>query len=258
MHPAQSALFLDLDGTLAPIVAHPQDARVIDGAYDVLIRLRDGLGMVGFISGRGIDDLRRIVDIPGCAYAGNHGFELQLPGRPSTIADAAKPWLDAIANVAEAWDRALPPGSGMHIEPKGATLSVHWRMAADPGAAHALLRERYAPAALRRGLAVTWGRMVMEVRPPVAIDKGTAVRELLGEGHWRHAAYIGDDRTDADGWRALHAMRDAGSLTTAIAVVATSPETPDELRAAADAAVVGPPGVLALLIAFAHTLPAPI
>jgi trehalose 6-phosphate phosphatase len=254
MHPARSALFLDLDGTLAPIVAHPHDARVIGGVHEVLVRLRDYLGIVGFISGRGIGDLRRIVDIPGCAYAGNHGFELQLPDRPPTIAAAAEPWLGVIAGLAEQWDHALDPNPGMYVEPKGATLSVHWRMAPDPEAAHALLRERYARDAQRRGLAVSWGRMVMEVRPPVAVDKGTAVRELLGAGDWRHAAYVGDDRTDADAWRALHVLRDAGSLMTAIAVIATSPETPAGLLAAADAAVGGPSGVLELLTVLAHTI----
>ena len=61
---------------------------MVDGAREVIIGLRDHLGMVGFISGRGIEDLRRIVDIPGCAYAGNHGFELQFPDRPATTAEA--------------------------------------------------------------------------------------------------------------------------------------------------------------------------
>ncbi len=229
---------------------------MIDGARQVVVRLRDRLGVVAFISGRSITDLRRIVDIPGCAYAGNHGFELQFPDRPVTIADGARPWLTAIADVAEHWDTTVAAQRGLHIEPKGATLSVHWRRAPDPDAAYALLRERFAPDAEHRGLVVTWGRMVMEVRPPVAIDKGTAVRELLGGGDWRHAAYFGDDRTDADAWRALHALRDAGQLATAIAVVATSPETPADLRAAADAAVVGPAGVLDLLIALDRAIPA--
>src|ERR1039458_1874147 len=131
-HPAQSVLFLDLDGTLAPIVAHPRDARMVDGAREVIIGLRDHLGMVGFISGRGIEDLRRIVDVPGCAYAGNHGFELQFPDGPATTAEAALPWLGAITQFAEHWDAELLAQAGLQVEPKGATLSVHWRTAPDP------------------------------------------------------------------------------------------------------------------------------
>jgi trehalose 6-phosphate phosphatase len=246
-HPADAALFLDLDGTLAPIVAHPRDAQLIEGAVAPIVALRDALGLVGFVSGRGIGDLRRIVDIPGCAYAGNHGFELQLPGGPVRTAEAAQPWREPIDRFAAAWEGGRLEDPGVHIEHKGATLSVHWRTARDPEAAAAIMHEQLAPAARADGLAVTWGRMVMEVRPPVAINKGTAVAELLADGSWRHAAYVGDDHTDADAWRTLHAMRDAGALATAAAVLALSPETPPELREAADAEVIGPPGVLELL-----------
>jgi trehalose 6-phosphate phosphatase len=222
---------------------------MIDGAAAPIIDLRDALGLVGFISGRGLEDLRRIVDIPGCAYAGNHGFELQLPGGPVRAADAARPWQGAIDRVAADWDDRWLADAGLHIEHKGATLSVHWRTARDPEAAATVLRERLAPAARASGLAVTWGRMVMEVRPPVPINKGTAVAEILAGGGWRHAVYIGDDHTDADAWHALHALRDTGALATATAIVAMSPETPPELREVADAQVTGPAGVLALLIA---------
>jgi trehalose 6-phosphate phosphatase len=220
---------------------------MIDGAREVIVRLRDHLGLVGFISGRGIHDLIDIVDIPGCAYAGNHGLELQFPDRPARIAEAAQPWLAAIANFADHWDEALLAHTGLQIERKGATLSVHWRTAPDPDAAHALLLERFLPEAHAQGLVVTWGRMVMEVRPPVALNKGTAVTELLRGGPWTRAAYVGDDTTDADAWHALHALRDAGALATAVAIAAAGTETPAELRMAADATVLGPPGVLELL-----------
>ncbi len=142
---------------------------------------------------------------------------------------------------------ALAAEPGVHVEPKGVTLSVHWRTAADPRGAEHLLRQRFAPEAEGRGLAVTWGRMVMEVRPPVPINKGTAVRDVLSGGRWRDAAYIGDDRTDVDAWRALHAMRTAGELNHAVAVAVASPESPDEVIAAADAVVDGPAEVLGLL-----------
>jgi len=230
---------------------------MIDGAAEPIVRLRDVLGLVGFISGRGLEDLRRIVDIPGCAYAGNHGFELQLPGGPVRTAEAALPWLGAIDRFAAGWDDRPLTDPGVHIEHKGATLSVHWRTARDPDAAATMLREQLAAAARADGLSVTWGRMVMEVRPPVPINKGTAVAELLADGGWRHAVYVGDDYTDADAWGALHRLRDAGELATATAVVAVSPETPAELREAADAEVAGPPGVLALLVALRDRLTQP-
>lgn len=227
---------------------------MIDGAAEPIIDLRDALGLVGFISGRGLEDLRRIVGIPGCAYAGNHGFELQLPGGPVQTAEAAVPWREAIDRFAERWDDAGLRAAGLHVEHKGATLSVHWRNAHDEQAATAMLHDRLAPAARHDGLAVTWGRMVMEVRPPIAVNKGTAVAELLAHGGWSHAAYIGDDLTDADAWRTLHGLRETGTLVTAAAIVATSPETPAELRDIADAEVAGPAGVRDLLIALRDQL----
>ncbi len=247
MDPSASALLVDLDGTLAPIVARPQDAAVIDGARDALIALRDRLGLVGFVSGRGLADLLRIVDIPGCTYVGNHGFEMQGPDGDIRIAAEARRWLPAITELVESWRTEVQVEPGVHVEPKGVTLSVHWRTAVDPRGAELLLRDRLAPQADRRGLVVTWGRMVMEVRPPVAINKGTAVREVLSAPRWRGAAYVGDDRTDVDAWTALHAMRRAGELDHAIAVAVASPESPDEVIAAGDAVVQGPVEVLELL-----------
>ena len=105
--PSAAALLVDLDGTLAPIVARPQDAAVIDGAREALIALRDRMGLVGFISGRGLEDLRRIVGIPGCTYVGNHGFEMQDPDGGVRIAADARAWLPAISGLVDEWREGL-------------------------------------------------------------------------------------------------------------------------------------------------------
>ena len=252
--PHGSALFLDLDGTLAPIVARPQDAQLIDGARPLLARLRNRLGLLGFVSGRGLDDLQRLVGLEGCAFAGNHGFEVRRPGGVATTVAEAQAWQPAIDRLAARWSpEALAP-YGLAPEPKGPTMSVHWRMAPDADAATARLQTQLAPEAEAEGLLVTWGRMVMEVRPPVAIDKGTAVRELLAGGPWRHAAYVGDDRTDADAWRALRELREHGRLDTGIAVAVASAETPADLLARADVRVDGPPEVRELLALIADRI----
>ena len=191
--PARAALLLDFDGTLAPIVSRPQDARLLDGARELIEALRDRLGVVAFISGRGLRDVRERVGVPGLAYAGNHGMEIQRVGEEPAVAEAVSAWRPALDEYAagQAADPAAVPG--VEIEDKGATLSVHWRNAPDPGAAHAWLEGPRAAAARDAGLAVTWGRMVMEVRPPTAIDKGTAARELVAAAGARAALHIGDD-----------------------------------------------------------------
>ena len=252
-NPSTSALLLDLDGTLAPIVARPQDARIIDGAREHVIRICERLSLVAFVSGRGLGDLERIVNIDGCAYAGNHGFEVHPLGAAPKTAEAALPWLPVIDDLAARWTPAVLGPAGLTLETKGATFSVHWRTAPDHDRAQRVLHDRLAPEAEKAGLVVTWGRLVMEVRPPVEINKGTAVRELVGSGGILHAAYVGDDRTDVDAWHALRDLRAAGVLETAIAIGVASAETPDIAREA-DVVIDSPGAVRDLLGVLAERL----
>ena len=240
------AVFCDVDGTLAPIVPRPEDARLLDGVPEVLATLRERVLLLAFVSGRGLADLERIVAMDGCAYAGNHGMELHRVGAEPELAEGVAEHLAAIAGFVAAWPPArLAPG-GLRMEPKGATLSVHARGARDPEAARLLLAQ-VASEALDRGLVPTAGREVLEVRPPVAVDKGTAVRALLRDAGARAALYIGDDRTDADAWMVLRAMRTEGALEVALGVAVASGEVPPAVREAADVEVAGPPGALRVL-----------
>ena len=129
-------------------------------------------------------------------------------------ADAARPWQGAIDRVAAEWgDRLAQPTPGVHIEHKGATLSVHWRTAADPEAPATCCANgspRQAARRRARGHLGPHGDGGAAARR--RSTRAPPSRELLVGGGWRHAVYIGDDHTDADAWRALHAMRDAGAL----------------------------------------------
>jgi trehalose 6-phosphate phosphatase len=249
--PGEAAVLCDVDGTLAPIVARPGDARLLDGAREVLEAVRDRVRLLGFVSGRGLADVERLVGLPGCAYAGNHGMELHLPGARPRLADGVAGHVPAIAAFAATWPPERLAVGGLRLEEKGATLSVHARGAPDAAAAELLLAE-VAREAGEHGLVTTSGREVLEVRPPVRIDKGTAVRELLAGSGAAAAVYVGDDRTDADGWRALRELREQGGLRHAVALAVASAEVPAEVRAAADAEVEGPAGAVAALRLLAH------
>ena len=245
--PAEGAVLCDVDGTLAPIVARPEDAALLPGAREALIAVRDRYGLLGFISGRGLADLERIVGLEGCAYAGNHGMELHAPGEAPRLAPEVGPHLPAVRAFATRFGPERLAPWGVTLEDKGATLSLHYRRAPDPEAALAALEREVVPAAHGAGLSTHGGRMVLEVRPAAAVDKGTAARALLAGRGVRAALYVGDDRTDADAWRALRELAAEGLLDHAAAVVVASPELDPAVGAQADAAVAGPEGALAML-----------
>lgn len=198
---------LDFDGTLAPIVDHPAGAALPPRARGVLERLaRRPDTDVAVVSGRALEDVRGRVELDGIFYAGNHGMEIEGPGVQSTHREAAEA-RPAIARCAEEVRAALQEVPGVVVEDKGLTLSVHYRLARGddvPRVAEAVRRACGEDPALR----VTRGKMVLEVRPAVDWDKGSAIRLLLevveaGAATPVPVVYFGDDATDEDAFRAL-------------------------------------------------------
>ena len=221
--PERAAVLLDVDGTLAPIVARPEDAYVPEETRGELARLAGRYALVACVSGRPRSEVERMVGVAGVAVVGEHGLEL---------APEAAAWTDRVAEFAR--------GVDWPAERKPLSVSFHFRRADDQEAARAYLT-RVADAAEAEGLVPRWGRMVLEVRPPVAADKGTAVRTLVTRAGVRRALYAGDDRTDVDAFRGLD------SLELGVRVAVGSAEAPPELLAAADLVVDGTDGVLELL-----------
>ena len=221
--PERAAIFLDVDGTLAPIAPRPEDARVPDEARNLSTRLVGRYALVACVSGRTGEDARRLVGVEGVRYVGAHGLEL--------APDAGR-WRDEIHSFAATVD--------WPVEDKGLTVSFHYRQAEDESAALEYLEE-VAERARRAGLIPRFGRKVLEIRPPVHADKGTAVRQMLDETGLQRALYAGDDSTDVDGFRALD------GLDVGVRVAVSSDEAPSELIRGADVVVDSPTELLALL-----------
>lgn len=252
--PGQSALLLDVDGTLAPIVARPELSALLPGSREILARLRDRLGLVGFVSGRSLVDAERVVGLPGCAYAGNHGLELRHAGGEVVVSPLVLPHLDAIAAFAAAWPEDDLARHGIWVEDKRVSLAFHYRTASQPLAAEAFLAERVAPAAEDAGLRTRPGRRILEVLPRVGVTKGSAVREMIDASAITRAAYAGDDRTDIDAWRAIAALRGEGRLTHAARIAVAGIEVPAEVSAEADVVVEGPHALRAALASLADAI----
>ena len=235
--PDAAALLLDVDGTLAPIVADPDAAQVPPETAAALADLADRYLLVACISGRHALDARRIVGLDRLIYAGNHGLELLLPGEEATALD---PRVGDGAGLAEAFtsrlDREALAAAGVRLEDKGPIHALHWRGAADADEAEARAEEIAAEAAAA-GLDVRRGRLVIEFRPKVAVDKGTAVAGLVERAGAAAALYAGDDRTDLDAFAALRRLASDGTLRTAVCVGVASDEGPDEIQRDADVVV---------------------
>jgi len=222
-NPSEAAIMLDVDGTLAPIVARPELARVPDETRAELKRLVDRYALVACISGRTGADARKIVGVDGAVYVGVHGLEL---------APEAERWRGPLHEFAESVD--------WPVEDKGLAVVFHYREAADEPAAVAVLCG-VAARAEALGLQAHFGRKVLEVRPPVAADKGTAVRALLEERGLRRGLYAGDDTTDLDAFRGLDGLK------VSVRVAVASAEGPPALLEAADIVLESPAELVELL-----------
>ncbi len=209
--PLSAALFLDVDGVLAPIVPNPAEATVPAETRAELARLGPRYGLVACVTGRPSDVARAIVGVEALRYVGEHGLELEPE------ADA---WSERIH--AFGGDQAWP-----ELETKAHSVAFHYRNAADRDEARRRLEE-VARAALVEGFRTRWGRMVLEVLPPLDVSKGTAVRRLLAESGLTRALYAGDDTTDLDGFAALDGLDDA------VRVAIVSSEGPSQLGEQAD------------------------
>jgi trehalose 6-phosphate phosphatase len=130
----------------------------------------------------------------------------------------------------------------VRIEDKGPIIALHWRGAPDEDGALAAVREVEA-GARAAGLWTHWGRKVLELRPPLPIDKGRGIAMLLDGRELAAAMYVGDDLTDLDAFRALRERPDVATLCVGV----NSDETPAELQREADLMVEGPAGVRSLL-----------
>jgi trehalose-phosphatase len=249
--PGRSALLIDVDGTLAPIVPRPQDAAVPDGTRSLLRELARRYALVGCISGRRALDGRRIVGLDELAYSGNHGFELLLPGEAEAHPDPSLDGHDRDASrFVSAIDQRELEHAGIRTEDKGAIIALHWRGVENEGEAESLAHE-IASEAEWQGLVAHHGRKVLEIRPNVAINKGIAVAALIPARPVDAALYAGDDRTDADAFAALRALHEDGDLKAIACIAVRSDETPPELIAGADLSVPGPEGFVKVLEALA-------
>ncbi len=247
-----AAVVTDIDGTVSAIAPTPAEAMVDPGAKAALALLAERLAAVAVVSGRAPQDGVAMVGLPELIYVGNHGLERIARGTPWThpVAAAAQPAIAAALAEIEGAARSVGDVPWLLIENKGVTGTIHYRLAPDQIAAAALLEPLARAAADRHGLRLTHGRMIFEVRPALAVNKGTAIRELAQDLGLRGIVFFGDDVTDVDAFRALRELREAGAAAT-LRVGVLGPDTSPAVLAEIDISVSGVPACAATLIALA-------
>jgi trehalose 6-phosphate phosphatase len=248
--PECTALLVDFDGSLSPIVEHADDARPLPDAVEVLARLAPRLGRVAIVSGRPIGFLARHLPVDGLSYAGLYGMEQSIDGEYS-VDPRVRPYLVAVAAATAELEARLPSDL---VEPKsGISVTLHWRPAPDR-AEHIVAVAREVGA--KHGLGELRTRMAIELRPPIDVDKAVPTRAFV-KG-FEVGAFAGDDYGDLPAFGALADEVKAGRLRRAVRIGVRSSEAPAELSAAVDLMVDGPRGLVALLARVADEIGQPV
>ncbi|MFF9406413.1 trehalose-phosphatase [Streptomyces anandii] len=255
--PERAVIALDFDGTLAPIVPDPDQARAHPDAVPALAALAPKVASVAVVTGRPAGVAVRnggFAGVPGLEHLvvlGHYGAERWDAATGTVTAPAPHPGVAAVrAELPGVLDR-VGAWQGTWIEEKGRSLAVHTRRAEDPQAAFDLLREPLADLAGRHGLIVEPGRMVLELRPP-GMDKGVALADYVRDRGATSVLYAGDDLGDLPAFTAVDKLRSDG--VPGVLVCSGSTEV-TELSERADLVVPGPAGVVHLLSDLAGRLP---
>jgi len=225
--PAGSGLVLDFDGVLSPIVEDPTTSAMPDQVAAVLARLAKRLGLVAVMSGRPVGFLEDRVRVAGVKLLGSYGIE-QIRDGVRQMDPEAKEWLGKVREAGQALDELFSASPGIRVEKKSVSVAVHWRQAPDHEAAAEEVRRVAAQIAAQTGLRLEPGKLVEELRPPIDVDKGSAVVALLAAEQPTTFAYVGDDLGDIP---ALRAARAVGGFAL---VVDHGPETDPRVLELAD------------------------
>ncbi|MEV0976950.1 trehalose-phosphatase [Streptomyces sp. NPDC049915] len=251
--PGKAVIGLDFDGTLAPIVADPDQARAHPDAVPALARLAPEVASIAVVTGRpagvavrnggfaGVPGLERLVVL------GHYGAERWEAATGELTAPPPHPGVAGVRAELPGLLDSVGAWRGTWIEEKGRAVAVHTRRAEDPQAAFEALREPLADLAARHGLIVEPGRLVLELRPP-GVDKGVALTEYVRAVGAESVVYAGDDLGDLPAFAAVEALRSEG--VPGLLVCSGSSEV-TELSKRADVVVDGPEGVVRLLAALA-------
>lgn len=200
-----TGLVMDFDGVLSPITDDPPASCLIDGAEAALKALSGRLDLVALLSGRPVEFLAERVDVPGLVLLGSYGLERRTPAGREVLPEVER-WLPGVDEAHRQLVERFNDFPGAYVERKSIAVAVHWRRATDQAAAGRAVSTAIAQLATQTGLHAEPGKLVWELRPPVPMDKGIALRGLVTERDLATVLYAGDDRGDLPAFAAVRAL----------------------------------------------------
>ncbi len=224
-------LITDVDGTISQTAPTPQQAKISPLCQYYLSKLSSHLALVAAVSGRAALEIKKMLKIDGMVYIGNHGLERWSKGHSEFQKDAQ----DYSSMIKTAIKELAPLLSieGISIENKGVTATIHYRLCREPPLAEIEILRAVAASPQAEGLRIIKGRMAINLLPPIEVNKGTATLGLIREYNLQGGIYLGDDLTDVDAFKAIHAAcRNLDFQGFAIGI--TSPEMPEKLVSEVD------------------------
>lgn len=224
-------LITDIDGTISPKSADPLHVTIPAANRDYLRMLSERLDLVAVISGRSATEVRQMVDGDRILCIGHYGMEWWQDGRPM-LHSKAQPYLPAMRAVAGQLG-PLESIEGVIVQDKGATISVHYRLSPQPQQTKERILTLLTSLPQIRHLRILPENTVIGIIPPVAIDKGTLVRDLIKQRGLCGGIYFGDDTADILGFNAIHEAN-AGDTFRGLDVAVTGADTVADVIAAAD------------------------
>lgn len=246
-------IITDFDGTLSPFSQAPKDAQITPENALALDRLAEQVEIVALVSGRTAHDLYHRFERPWALYYGNHGMEAWR-NRHAEVAEAARAWYTPLQEVLKTLGEPTIPG--VMVENKRVTASIHYRLAPNPDEARQLLYALLAPLCEQAGLLLNEGQFVWEIKPPITLNKGTAVAEIIAKYALDGAMMLGDDFTDMTAMTRLRQLsQESNGRLSALSVGVVHPTTAPELYDHCDLTAHGIEDVARLLTWIGETIP---
>ena len=227
----RAGLITDIDGTIAQITPTPDETQVSLRCRSALATLASSIALVAAISGRNALKAREMLALDNVVYLGNHGLDRWRDG-DLEIADEAREYPSVMQRIVERLRHDLDMAD-LIIEAKGVSASVHYRLSREPIQAREATLRTIGAIPEAQGLLLTEGKLVVEIRPPVAVDKGTSLRKLVTEYGLKGVICLGDDVTDVDAFRAVHALSSQGGFR-GLALGVLGQNTPPDIEQEAD------------------------